>query len=240
MCTVSVIALRAGGFRLVTNRDESPDRPAALPPAWRDLPGSGTRAVWPTDPAGGGTWVGAVAGGLVLTLLNVNDPEAPSPDPGRRTSRGTLIPALLALPDAPSAMEGLAGLELERFEPFRLVAAGPAEAGGVRILERAWDGSRLGAAVEHGAPACFASSGLGDDLVRPRLELFREMLAPDPTDPSAQEAFHAHRWPDRPEISVMMSRPGARTVSVTRVEVVGEGPAVRLMHEPLPPERVAP
>ena len=34
-----------------------------------------------------------------------------------------------------------------------------------------------------------------------------------------QQAFHAHRWPDRPEVSVLMTRRDARTVSRTAIEV---------------------
>jgi len=67
---------------------------------------------------------------------------------------------------------------------------------------------------------CLVSSGLGDTLVRPRLELFdQEVLNPGVT-PARQDAYHAHRWPDRPEISVAMERAAARTVSRTIVEVV--------------------
>jgi len=48
---------------------------------------------------------------------------------------------------------------------------------------------------------------------------------------SAQDAFHTHQWPDRPEISVFMERSDARTVSRTRVEV---GPrAVTMRYEPI-------
>jgi hypothetical protein len=50
-------------------------------------------------------------------------------------------------------------------------------------------------------------------------------------DPAAQQdAFHAHRWRDRPAVSVHMSRPDACTVSTTIVEVTtGE---VRMTYQP--------
>jgi hypothetical protein len=35
----------------------------------------------------------------------------------------------------------------------------------------------------------------------------------------AQDAFHHHQWPGRGELSVLMSRADARTVSITTVEI---------------------
>jgi hypothetical protein len=61
--------------------------------------------------------------------------------------------------------------------------------------------------------------------VLPRLGLFDELMAADGVRPETQDRFHRHVWRDRPEISVMMSRGEARTVSVTTVEVVGAGHA---------------
>jgi hypothetical protein len=217
MCTVSVIPLGAG-FRLVTNRDESPERAPALPPEWREV--GGVRAVWPIDGAAGGTWVAAGEQGLALALLNVNLLQSggePGPGPERRLSRGEIIPRLIASASAGEAAAGLARLELERYEPFRLVAVDAAN--GVRVVESRWDARSLESREFPAGPACFVSSGLGDRLVEPRLPLFAEMVASAGAFAEQQDAFHAHRWPERPEISVMMDRGAARTVSVTRVAV---------------------
>ncbi len=229
MCTVTVIQLEGGGFRLVTNRDENPDRPAASQPQWHEgiMGGTGSaRAIWPTDGLAGGTWVAASEHGLALTLLNGNlGDRAVYPEPTRRQSRGILIPRLIGCESAFAAMQSLAEFELDRFDPFRLVAAdtgaGPGEA--MRVIDAFWDGRSLSTTDRGAGPACFASSGLGDWRVEPRLPLFEELVVvPGPT-PAAQDEYHQHRWPDRLEISVLMERDEARTVSITRVEVRPSG-----------------
>lgn len=217
MCTLSVISLK-NGYRVVCNRDESRGRPPATPPAWRSLPGSGSlRAIWPTDTQAGGTWIASGEHGLTLALLNLN--LAGVAAPGRHAvSRGLVIPALLAQGHAEEAMNALRKLDLERFAAFRLVAIDRLESG-ERVLEARWDRSALKVFAHDGAPACFASSGLGDELVVPRLELFREMVVRPGASAAAQDLFHDHVWANRPEISVRMSRAEARTVSRTSVTV---------------------
>jgi hypothetical protein len=236
MCTVSVITIEGGaGFRLVTNRDESPERARELAPRWHEVSEAGVRAVWPIDGLMGGTWVAGAESGIALALLNGNLPApAPTPDPGRRLSRGGIIPRLIGEASVDAVLRGLGSLELARFDAFRLVAVGAP--GGVRIVETLWDGRDL-SSVELGAgPACFASSGLGDRLVQGRLPLFERMVVAPGCSAEAQDDFHEHRWPDHPELSVMMERPGARTVSVTRVEIRprgNRGYSVGMSHEPV-------
>lgn len=230
MCTVTIIATRTPGLRLVTNRDVLRDRAEATAPAWhtdRRIP-----AVWPTDPDGGGTWVGASDSGLVLCLLN-NNPEPPidvSNVPGL-TSRGVVIPRLIDSLDAPRAIEGLSSLDLSVFAPFRLVAC-DLRNGRPRIVVGDWDRQSL-RVTEHETPACFVSSGLGDSKALPRLPLFDQRVREG--DPATQDAFHRHRWSQRPEISVLMSRPDARTVSITSVDVsiISQSPRVRMTLEPV-------
>lgn len=237
MCTLSIIPTPRG-YRVACNRDESRGRPEAAPPRWRTLDAPRCRAVWPTDTLAGGTWIGAAAHGLTLALLNASPGDAPAGEPGRATllSRGLVIPAVISQPDAPSAARALERLALDRFAPFRLIAidAGAPRAPG-SVIECRWD--RRAVTVRHhpAAAACFASSGLGDELVQCRVALFHAMVsATDPT-PEAQDLFHAHRWDDRPEVSVLMSRDEARTVSVTVVEFdAAQGPAkVRMQYAPV-------
>jgi hypothetical protein len=47
-----------------------------------------------------------------------------------------------------------------------------------------------------------------------------------------QARFHAHRWPQRPELSVRMARRGARTVSRSVVDV--DPAAIRFEYASLP------
>jgi len=235
MCTVSIIPL-ADGFRLIVNRDEERDRPPARPPAWRDVPADpAARAIWPTDPLGGGTWIGASHTGLVLAVLNVNPPgTARMPGVERAQSRGTIIPSLIHAPSAEAAAGRFASMDHTRFPPVRLVAVqANRDPRGVVIWECWWDGAALAEPRTHPAPACFVSSGLGDACVQVRLPLFQAMVSTSPT-PDAQDAFHAHHWPDRPELSVLMCRAGARTISRTTVEVRGESVAMDYSEVPEP------
>lgn len=225
MCTVSIIPIsRAGslahGFRLVCNRDERHHRADATAPRWRELGGGKPKAIWPTDGEAGGTWIAGNDRGLVLCLLNVNPTPAPLPiTRDRAISRGKIIPSLAAFEDADAVIEGVRALELDRFAPFRLLALeGGDGSGSAAILTASWDGESLEVREHEDGPLCLASSGLGDSLVACRLELFEGMVVGAGCTPEAQDLFHTHRWSERPEISVMMSRADARTVSVTHVE----------------------
>ncbi len=250
MCTISVIALDdpitglRAGFRVVCNRDEHRERSRAAPPRWHTLH-TGSRAIWPTDTHAGGTWIAAAEHGLVLAVLN-HYPNPPVPVVGLRglRSRGLMVPELVSEPTAEAVMARVRDNDLEKYAPFRLVAIEPApRAGTVRAAEIRWNRTDLSVswhtAGGEGA-MCFVSSGLGDTRAGPRLPLFREMVA-EPVGgatPDRQDEFHRHTWPDRPEVSVMMSRAEARTVSVTRVEVVPGNAtgryAVNMAYEPVP------
>jgi hypothetical protein len=224
MCTVSIISLGdSGGYRLVTNRDEHRERAPALPPRWHEaMAAGGVRAIWPVDGAAGGTWVGASERGLTLALLNLNLRTGENPPDAAAfgvLSRGLIIPRLIGASD-PEEVAGLfAATPLGEFLPFRLIAVGRSSTTGrVAIVECRWDGVSPAVVRHDGSPVCFVSSGLGDGLVEPRLVLFEAMVAGAGATAEAQDAFHVHRWADRPAISVMMSRAEARTVSVCRVE----------------------
>jgi hypothetical protein len=128
-------------------------------------------------------------------------------------SRGLIIPKIIAHATADDAVEHLHTLHHERFAPFRLVAADASA-----VLDAVWDRARLTVTRRPLAPVCFVSSGLGDHRAAPRLALFDQWFARRPADPDAQDEFHRHHWPDRPEISVRMAREDARTMSVTVIE----------------------
>lgn len=167
--------------------------------------------MWPVDPVGGGTWIGAAEHGLVLTVLNVNLPEGSARG---SISRGGLIPRLLGERDVDAVGGVIRAMRFDAYAPFRLLAVDRAHEMIVR-----WDGADL-TVEERGLRAvCLASSGLGDHRVSVRLELFERFLAEQGATASMQDAFHGHAWQGREEISVLMSRREARTVSTTSVEV---------------------
>lgn len=238
MCTVSVIPLCARdggvvGVRLVSNRDEHRDRPRAEAERWHEL-AEGCRGLWPTDPEGGGTWIAGTSRGVVMSLLNVNLPEVPR----GRVSRGGIIPSIADASGAVGALERVAGMDLAAYSPFRLVAC-DAQGGVLRIGDLRWDGLCADLSWHRPAPIAFVSSGLGDMVVEPRLGVFESMVVAGPSVES-QDRFHRHGWDEhsasglwrgRWAESVCMSRVGARTVSITSVEVVGD--RVTMTTEPI-------
>jgi hypothetical protein len=237
MCTVSVIPLPTGGFRVACNRDESRVRAEGLPPVvtWS----AGVRAVMPIDPAGGGTWIAATDRGIVLALLNYNpDSRALSADgTGISTfpaSRGSIIPSLTDCRDVPEIETRVTALQPERFGPFRLFVIGPGGRTEFVSDRRTIARRRLPEAA--GVALLLTSSGLGDALVEPpRRELFQHILESDPTA-QRQDEFHRHSWPDRRQLSVCMSRDDARTVSYTTVEVTATCAVMR--YWPAPPDAI--
>ena len=219
MCTVTIIP-RPGGFRLACNRDELRTRPPGLPPTVARF---GERlAALPLDPAGGGTWVAANDAGVAWALLNVN---GPAPAPAGPTSRGLVIPALLGCDGLEDATSRALKLRLEAFLPFRLIMVDARGCAAVR-----WDGRRRDLELWPLAlPLLFTSSGLGDAVVEgPRRRLFDQTFGRRGSA-AVQEAFHRHRWPERPHVSVNMRRQAARTVSYSVVEAGPE--RVRLSYE---------
>jgi hypothetical protein len=229
MCTVTIVA-HDEGFRVVCNRDERRTRPVARPPRrWR----VGARvAAFPTDPLGGGTWMGVNDAGVVLALLNAAPAAAPSDDGrsiARPRSRGFVVRAMLEHGSALSIVEALSGFDPALFDPYRLVIVH-----GPTVTVASHDGHRLTMSQTPLAdPMLFTSSSLGDALVEPpRRDLFERMVVhASERMLDAQARFHRHQWHDRPEISVHMQRADAMTVSRTLIDVTTRGR--RLVYEPL-------
>lgn len=211
MCTLSLVPL-PDGLRVIFNRDELRSRPVALPPAVTEV--AGQTMAYPMDPQSGGTWIGTNGAGLVLGVLNVSEGVRPLRP---LYSRGHIIPALLEYERLREALRAAVRLEAWRFQPFRLVGAQDGWAG---VLSS--NGERL--TLEEGpfdVPRLFTSSSLGDALVEsPRRRLFEQMVLKDPRGwLEGQARFHAHQWPNHPELSVRMSREDAATLSRSLIDV---------------------
>ena len=238
MCTLTILHSCPGestqrGFRLAFSRDEQRDRLSGTGPAV-ETAGSG-RAILPRDPVGGGTWIAVNDSGLAFCLLNVNPPRSDAAARGGAT-RGALIPRLLHLDSLAAVEEALPGLDADIQRPHRLVVTD-----GSGILEAIGGGG----VVEHRShrpkqPFMRSSSGLGDHVVEPlRREAFDRFIASNSWVSSSQDEFHRLRFEGRDECSIDMSRPDARTVSWTVIEVEPE--AVRMIHHSAPPrDRVRP
>jgi Transport and Golgi organisation 2 len=232
MCTVTAVPTRET-VRLACNRDELRCRPVALPPRIEEF--GQRRAVLPVDPTSGGTWVAVNDAGLALALLNVNSRNAATAPQAAPLSRGKIIPALLHDGTPLSAAFSALDLDPAQYAPFRLVLVNRREA-----VEVHSDGTRIRLVWRIGltSPQFFTSSGLGDQAVEgPRRQLFGEFFDQPGDRLARQDAFHRHRWPDRPHLSVCMDREDARTVSHTVVSIGLD--RVMLTYHPDAPDRPA-
>ncbi len=223
MCTVTIVptfdrADAPSGIRVLCNRDESRVRPAALPPVEKTF--GQQLAVMPIDRVSGGTWIAVNDAGLTITLLNGNPRDMRDVTFTGKTSRGVIIPSLLHAGCLAEAGEAVRAIDASKYPPFRLVVADT-----IDCLDAAGDDHDLAVRIQPiTGPLMFTSSGLGDALVAaPRHALFDGWFGDDRRrwEPR-QDDLHRHRWDDRPELSVNMSREDAATVSLTVVEVTAQ------------------
>lgn len=236
MCTVTIVpcvGVRGAGVRVACNRDESRMRPRAHVPACAAF--KDQRGIMPIDTAAGGTWIAASDAGLVMVLVNHNPGDMRGSRFPGKPSRGRIIPSLLDAASFGEAFGRIAAIDPDDYPPFRIVLTD-----GLRVVVFAPIGGRLipaGHVLDR--PVMFTSSGLGDSVVEPpRRALFDAWFGRDAGGWIAcQDAFHCHSWPDRPEVSVCMSRPDARTVSLTVVELTVDRVSMRYYSDP--PEMTA-
>jgi hypothetical protein len=227
MCTVTIVPY-SDGFRLVSNRDERSDRPAATPPTVHQLPGM--TAIYPVDPVGGGTWIGVNDAGLAAALLNRTVHSAAARDCTPPRSRGLIIPHLLNCRSLIDALEAAESVDPAQFDLFRLalvqrMAAVVVTSDGVTLSVETMGLSR---------PLMLTSSSLGDAVVEaPRRRRFDRLVLKKKRGAwaGAQARFHAHRWRSRGDISVTMQRPATRTVSRTCIAVTSR--ATCICYDPL-------
>lgn len=119
MCTLVLLRRPDHAWPLIlgANRDEMTDRPWKPPGRhWADLPG----AVAGLDVLAGGSWLGLNARGVVAAALNRIGSLGPSV--GKR-SRGELVLAALAEPDAEAAAAALSRRDAADYRSFNLVVA---------------------------------------------------------------------------------------------------------------------
>jgi hypothetical protein len=187
----------------------------------------------PIDPQSGGTWIAVNDAGLVLAIMNVYAGSKPAGPTTPNKSRGTIIPALLDATTLDEAFSRTAQLNLEDYANFRLVLINQHAVASVYSSAGSYERN---APTAINGPILFTSSGLGDALVDvPRRALFDAWFVPGANGRDLQDSYHRHSWPDRRDVSVCMSRPEARTVSCTTVEV--DGTTVTMTYVPEAPDK---
>jgi hypothetical protein len=103
---------RRDGYDLFCNRDERKSRMPARPP--RIACTNGVLHIAPSDPDGGGTWIGANEYGVTLCLVNAF-PVNWKPGDRSLSSRGLLVKELLASRSALEAVDAACGRSLIEF-----------------------------------------------------------------------------------------------------------------------------
>jgi hypothetical protein len=79
-----------------------------------------------------------------------------------------------------------------------------------------------------GTPIMISSSSRDAEAVLPaRRALFQSLVVGASDRLAAQDAFHRHRWAERPGASVDMRRHDAATHSITTVDISADGVAMR-------------
>ena len=163
--------------------------------------------------------------GLVATVLNRYNGER-APIDRVHTTRGAIVPMMLACDSVSAALARAKTIDPTRFEPFRLVLVQRCEIALVSI-ER---GEAKQATSTVTGPFMFTASALGDFLVEePRRRLFEWLMNDPDARLRSQALFHRHQWAAKRDISVLMERDDAATVSRTTIDigdVVARGIAV--------------
>ncbi|HET9369197.1 MAG TPA: NRDE family protein [Vicinamibacterales bacterium] len=237
MCTISVIRPAwsaddsAPRLRVVCNRDERRSRAEGTDPVVTS--DRATRALMPIDPVGGGTWIAATDAGLVFALLNGDERLGRGEtagdcgcSPNGVRSRGLIIPSLLRCRSTEAVRDLLMNGDWKDYRPWRLMVYSSTQ---VLDAEPAWRGVRY---LVSPLPSRHVTSSSSLDAIRAirlRTELFARLV--DRPEPRLQDAFHRHRWPVSPGVSVLMDRPDSRTVSRTVVEVFDDH--LRMSYESL-------
>jgi hypothetical protein len=220
MCTVTFIA-RKRGFALGMNRDEQLTRVTAVPPSIQIL--GGRRAIFPAEP-GGGTWVGVNDAGIGCALINwyaVTSRVTDSP-----VSRGKVVTTALTAGNLPEMETGLAGLPLDRVNPFRLIGV---FADSSQVVEWRWNLKHLTAISHPWKTASWISSGRDEAGAQAtRGQAFDEAHRQTNAGSLAWlRRLHRSHRPARGPYSTCMHREDAATVSYTEITVSSEKAVIR-------------
>ncbi|HSE25357.1 MAG TPA: NRDE family protein [Pyrinomonadaceae bacterium] len=227
MCTVSWLR-QAEGYVLLCNRDERHTRKAASGPRIGSV--HGVLFVAPVDGDQGGSWIGTNQFGLTLCLLNRYGDWMPDPN-SDYTSRGLLLVDLLDCRDNQHLSERVNHIELDRFQPFTMLALSVDEP--ATLID--WNGLECAVQLDAELRMPLTSSSLKDTNVNAlRRKVFAELGSHRGSiDSDLLHQFHQSHLPNRGPHSVCMHRDDAATISLSIVTV---GPAsVEFLYHPKSP-----
>jgi hypothetical protein len=216
MCTVSWL-YTAGGYQLLFNRDERLTRRPALAPVFRENGEMGYLS--PLDGDHGGTWIAVNESGMVLCLLNRYDEFG---EAGERefSSRGEIIPGLIAADSMEEVDRSIKALRLIDYPPFTLAAFSLRG----ESWQAHWRGDDLQVYRDQKGRGMITSSSFATShVIATREDAYRQQIGESPgVDDGAMRRFHASHDPISGARSVCLHRKDAVTVSLTRIYVTGE------------------
>lgn len=214
MCTVTFIPVKQGpGFILTSNRDESPGRGKALPPASYNI--NGDAVYFPKDPSAGGTWIATSEDLHTACLLN-GAFERHHWNPPYRKSRGLVLLDFFKVKDPQNFA---ADYDFDGIEPFTLLLVDANRT--ISFDELRWDGTRIHhRQLDPAMPAIRSSATLyKPEIIRQREQLFSSWLS-EKREPSPQETLEFHTTAgvgDSFNDLVMNRNDKVRTVSITQI-----------------------
>lgn len=219
MCTVTILA-RPRGVCITMNRDEQRTRAAEHAPAlW---PNNGLTA--PRDPASGGTWIGFNPRGQWACIMNSYVAHTPT---RADTSRGEIIPNLLAHEDPDTA---LAALEVAAYRPFRLIL-------GTRTQWQLYHSNGQSLSIEaraEGRDVMFSSSSWNADAVLPARDAAFARWQAHGSVVDAKGIPTIHRWQEvgHEKTAILMQRPESATTSITQITFTDESNTPTMQYWP--------
>lgn len=191
MCTVTYLPLPDQHYILTSNRDESLQRPIALPVT--DYRVGEQTLYFPKDPQGGGTWI--ATSGKDATVCLLNGAFVPHPlftGHVYRKSRGLVVLDYFAYDHVDAYAQFY---DFDNIEPFTLVVIENKTPGSTRLTELRWDGSQIiQTPMDAQVPHIWSSAQLyPPEVAAQRREWFREWLHTH-TDYLQESILQFHRF----------------------------------------------
>jgi len=225
MCTLTWIK-NDSSYEVFFNRDELLTRQEELPPLEHQL--GSVRFLAPTDPQGGGTWIGVNDYGVTLCLANLYPSNRV--EGVQYNSRGQLLWSLLSSQNLKELVFQIKDKNLKDYLGFRMAGFSLKE--NVHLIE--YDGNNLKINIK--ANDCYpvtSSSFQSLDVQNARIKYFEDSIGRTKQLTSEiLEDYQNSQYPALSPYSVCMKRDNACTKSYSRIRVDEKN--ISFIYQPYP------